>query len=150
MKLFGRAYLEAFIAFAILDGIWLSLIASDFYVEHLGYIMREQVIWPAAIAFYFLYIAGVVYLVSVPAALRNNWKKAGINGAVLGLVGYGTYDLTNYATLEGWPFIVLAVDLVWGAFVSSIIALGGFMGARRYIDAQRMKKAAAAAPYKDY
>lgn len=150
MKLFGRAYLEAFIAFAILDGIWLALIASDFYAQHLGYIMRQQVIWPAAIVFYFLYIAGVVYLVSVPAALRNNWKKAGINGAVLGLVAYGTYDLTNYATLQGWPFIVLAVDLVWGAVVSSVVALGGFMGARRYIDAQRMKKAAAAAPYKDY
>ncbi len=150
MKLFGRAYLDAFIAFAILDGIWLALIASDFYAQHLGYIMRQQVIWPAAIVFYFLYIAGVVYLASVPAALRNNWKKAGINGAVLGLVAYGTYDLTNYATLQGWPFIVLAVDLLWGAFVSSVVALGGFMGARRYIDAQRMKKAAAAAPYKDY
>lgn len=150
MKLFSRAYIEAFIAFAILDGIWLALIASDFYAQYLGYIMRQQVIWPAAIVFYFLYIAGVVYLVSVPAALRNNWKKAGVNGAVLGLVAYGTYDLTNYATLQGWPFIVLAVDLLWGAAVTSAVALGGFMGARRYIDAQRMKKAAAAAPYKDY
>ena len=145
MKLFGRAYLEAFIAFAILDGIWLSLIASDFYAENLGALMRDQVIWPAAFVFYFLYIAGVVYLVSVPAALERNWKKAALNGAVLGLVAYGTYDLTNYATLEGWPFIVLAVDLVWGTCVTTVIAIGGYMGGRRFIDAQIRKKAAEAA-----
>lgn len=145
MKLFGRAYLEAFITFAILDGIWLALIASDFYAKNLGALMREFVIWPAAFLFYFLFVGGIVYLVSIPAALKNNWKKAALNGAALGIVAYGTYDLTNYATLKNWPLIVLVVDLTWGAFVSSAVALGGFMGARHHINARRKKKAAAAA-----
>lgn len=131
MKQFGLAYLGALIAFAVLDGIWLAVIASDFYAETLGYIMREQIIWASAFIFYGLYIAGVVHLVSLPAARQGSWKKAALNGAILGLVAYGTYDLTNHATLRDWPLIVVIVDMAWGAFVTSVMALGGFWGAQR-------------------
>lgn len=142
MKPFARAYIFALLAFAVMDGVWLAVVASDFYAETLGYIMRDQIIWASALVFYALYIAGVVYFASVPAAKADSWKKALINGAFLGLVAYGTYDLTNHATLQGWPFIVVLVDMAWGATVTSVMAIAGFYGARSAHGSARMEKAA--------
>lgn len=130
MKLFARAYLFAFVAFAVMDGVWLAVVASDFYAETLGYIMREQIVWASALVFYALYIGGVAYFASLPAVHAGSWKKALGNGALLGLVAYGTYDLTNHATLQGWPFIVVVVDMAWGATVTSVMAIAGYYGAR--------------------
>jgi uncharacterized membrane protein len=44
------------------------------------------------------------------------------SGALLGLVAYGTYDLTNQATLKDWPWVVTLTDLAWGAFVTGAAA----------------------------
>lgn len=142
MKPFARAYIFALLAFAIMDGVWLAVVASDFYAETLGYIMREQIIWASALVFYALYIAGVVHFASLPAARAGHWTKALFNGAFLGLVAYGTYDLTNHATLQGWPFIVVVVDMAWGASVTSVMAIAGFYGARGTVDTSQMEKAA--------
>ena len=46
-------------------------------------------------------------------------------GAFFGLVAYGTYDLTNLATLRNWPLPMVIVDLVWGAVLSGVSAAGG-------------------------
>ena len=35
-------------------------------------------------------------------------------GALLGLVTYAAYDLTNLATLSGFPLVVALVDVTWG------------------------------------
>ena len=40
-------------------------------------------------------------------------------GALLGLVAYATYDLTNQATLRDWPWRVTLADLCWGTFVTA-------------------------------
>jgi uncharacterized membrane protein len=47
-------------------------------------------------------------------------------GGALGLVAYGTYDLTNYATLKNWPLTVTLVDLTWGAAVTAAGATIGY------------------------
>jgi len=39
-------------------------------------------------------------------------------GALFGLVTYATYDLTNLATLEGWPITLVIVDILWGISLS--------------------------------
>ena len=43
----------------------------------------------------------------------------------LGLVAYGTYDLTNQATLRDWPAAVTAADLGWGVVSSAWAAAVG-------------------------
>ena len=47
-------------------------------------------------------------------------------GALFGLFTYGTYDLTNMATLQNWPLAITIVDMLWGTF------LGGVLGAVAY------------------
>lgn len=123
---FLKSYLITIIVFFAIDMVWLTLVARGFYKKYLGYIMSPEVNWPAAIAFYLIFIAGLLYFSILPAVEARSLARAIISGALFGLVTYATYDLTNYATLRDWPFIVVAVDLVWGVVISSAVSLSAY------------------------
>jgi uncharacterized membrane protein len=44
-------------------------------------------------------------------------------GALFGLVLYGTCDLTNAALLRGWTRGLAALDMAWGSLASAVLAL---------------------------
>ena len=113
---FAVAYTAAALAFLLLDAVWLTTMASRLYRPAIGHIMREDFDVLAAAAFYTLYLAGVVVFVVWPSA---NGRSALARGAFFGLVCYATYDLTNQATVVGWPWHVTLVDLVWGSVVTA-------------------------------
>ncbi len=46
-------------------------------------------------------------------------------GAALALVAYGTYDLTNWAVLQGWPVILVPVDIGWGVCLTAVASVVG-------------------------
>ncbi len=125
----SKAYLGAFVAFLILDGTWLGVIAKGFYADQLGDRLRRNPNMLVAGVFYLVYVAGIVFLAVEPGLAARAWKTAALHGAVLGFVAYGTYDMTNYATLEGWPVKVVVVDLVWGTLLTAIAATAGFWAA---------------------
>jgi uncharacterized membrane protein len=113
-------YLLTFMVFFLIDMVWLGLVAKNFYRRHLGDMLSAKVVWPAAILFYLLFIAGLLLFVIEPAqgsALQALWK-----GAVFGLIAYATYDLTNLATLKNWPLLVTVVDLVWGTVLGAAVS----------------------------
>ncbi|MGL5540623.1 MAG: DUF2177 family protein [Erysipelotrichaceae bacterium] len=112
----------AFVVFLILDMLWLALIAKGFYQAQLGHLMTPSVNWAAALVFYVLYIAGVVFFVIEPAFVKQDWMQALGYGAFFGLLCYATYDLSNLATLKQWPLLVTVVDLVWGTSVTAAVA----------------------------
>lgn len=119
-----RNALVAFFAFAALDGVWLGLVMNRFYRDRLAAIARLEngafaPVWPAAILVYVLLAAGIAALV-VPRA-TSVWSAAGY-GAVLGLVVYGVYDLTNYATLAQYPLPLAVVDIAWGVLACAVCA----------------------------
>jgi uncharacterized membrane protein len=103
--------------------VWLVVVAKKFYSQHLGYIMRPDVGWLAAIIFYLLFITGLVTFVISPAVEKHSWLNAVLFGAFFGLVTYSTYDLTNLATLKNWPVIVTVVDLIWGMILSASVSV---------------------------
>jgi len=121
--MFIKLFLIALPVFFIIDMIWLVLIAKKFYSEQIGFIMRPDVNWTAAIIFYLLFIAGLVTFVISPAFEKQSWIHAALFGAFFGLVTYATYDLTNLATLKDWPVLVTVVDLIWGAFLAASISM---------------------------
>ncbi len=123
-------YLVTLVAFLIIDLIWLGLVARKFYREQIGFIMAPAVNWPAAIIFYLLYIAGLLYFVTYPAIVRESIAYATYSGALFGLICYATYDLTNLATLKNWPLKVTLIDLVWGSVLSTLLAMVGFLFGR--------------------
>ena len=122
MSDFFKLYAVAFIAFLIIDLIWLGVVARSFYQAQMGHLMRANVNWVAAITFYLIFVAGIVVLVVWPAIEQKSLAQAIVLGAVLGLVTYAAYDLTNLATLEGFPITVAIVDLVWGAVLCSTVS----------------------------
>lgn len=120
---FIKMYVIAFIVFIIIDALWLSLIANSFYKKHLGFIMATKPNYTAAIIFYLVFIVGVVYFVVMPGVESGSIGKVILSGALFGLIGYATYDLTNLATLKDWPIIVTIVDLIWGTTLSTVIGV---------------------------
>jgi len=106
--------------FFAIDMLWLGLIAKDLYRRHIGHLMADQVRWSAALLFYALYLIALQYFVIQPALHSSDPLQALINGALLGLLCYATYDLTNLATLKNWPVSLSIIDMVWGTVLTGL------------------------------
>ncbi len=115
-------YLITLAIFFAVDMVWLGVVAKNFYRKHLGYLMAPKVVWPAAILFYLLFIAGLVVFAVRPGLAAGGPLKAVLLGAFLGLVSYATYDLTNQATVKDWPLVVTVVDLIWGTALGGLVS----------------------------
>lgn len=126
-----KLYLIALPIFFLIDMLWLGLIAKNFYAKQIGFLLRPDVNWVAAISFYFLFIVGLVFFVVVPALEKNSLSHVLIFGALFGLISYATYDLTNLATVKNWPLLVTIVDLCWGAFLASSVSTLTFLIAHK-------------------
>ncbi|MFJ3009525.1 DUF2177 family protein [Pseudomonas fluorescens] len=124
------AYGATLVAFLLLDGIWLGVLMAPTYRELLGALMLEKPLLLPAAVFYCLYVFGCVQFVVLPA-ISLQW--AATRGALLGLVAYGTYDLTNWATLRGWSVQVSLMDWAWGAFATAVACTVGFLAAKRFV-----------------
>ena len=124
------AYLGAGLTFAAIDFVWLTTMTNRLYKPVIGPIMADKPDMKAAVAFYLISIAGTVFLAIAPALKEGNWTRAAINGAVLGLVAYATYDLTNQATLAVWQTKLTIIDLIWGTTLTMLSATGGYFAAR--------------------
>jgi uncharacterized membrane protein len=121
------AYLASLIVFLTLDLVWIRFIARNFYRRTIGNLLGDSPKIIPALMFYTLYILIMVYLVVQPSLLNNSLMQAAIGGALFGMIGYGTYSVTNYTILKNWPLSVAIIDLIWGAFVSSFTAMVCFM-----------------------
>jgi uncharacterized membrane protein len=115
-------YLITLAIFFIIDMIWLGVVAKAFYRRHLGALMSPKVNWAAAALFYLLFIVGLVVFAVRPALAAGRPILALVLGALLGLISYATYDLTNLATLKDWPLVVTVVDLAWGAVLGGAVS----------------------------
>ena len=124
-------YLMTTVVFFAVDMLWLGVVAKGFYRRHLGPLLAEQVNWTAAIVFYLLFIAGILVFAVFPALDKGSLGRAVLLGCLFGLLTYATYDLTNLATLKGFPPIVAVVDLAWGTFLTGVVSTAGFLIARR-------------------
>jgi uncharacterized membrane protein len=114
------AYAATLLAFLLLDAVWLTTMAERLYRPAIGHLMQAGFAWEPALLFYALYILGLVVF-GVGAGLeRGRPAVAAGRCALFGLIAYATYDLTNQATLEGWPWTVTLADLAWGTVASGI------------------------------
>jgi uncharacterized membrane protein len=126
MKISPRRLLLAYgvtlSCFLLLDACWLTLMGPRLYRPALAQLMADDVDLLAAALFYALYVAGLLTFAVVPGLERREPRRALRLGALMGLVAYATYDLTNQATLRGWPWFLTLTDLAWGAIVSATAA----------------------------
>jgi len=121
--MFLKLYAIALPVFFAIDMVWLVLVAKNFYQSQIGFLMKPDINWAAAIIFYLLFIVGLVLFVIEPAMEKGSWTHALLFGALFGLITYATYDLTNLATLKNWPLLVTIVDMAWGATLGALVSV---------------------------
>jgi len=131
MKAIVAAYTAAAVTMLGMDAVWLSTSVDLLYRPLLGDILLPGFRLVPAIAFYLLYVAGIVIFAVGPALSTGRWSAATGKGAMFGFFCYATYDLTNQATLKTWPAIVTIIDMGWGTFLTACVATTGYLAASR-------------------
>jgi len=123
MKPFLISTLSAIVSMLAIDSVWLNTMYSRFYKPNIGHLLGETVNYGPAAFFYLIYGSGLSLLVILPAITAGSGLgRVFLYGAIYGIVAYGTYDLTNQATLRDWPVLVTMVDIVWGALLTGTVA----------------------------
>jgi uncharacterized membrane protein len=117
------------IIFLAADAVMLSKFMGPLFRQHLGDGLIDGLRLPAAVGFYIVYLFGMVWFAGLPG-LRDGVSVAALNGAILGLVAYGTYELTSWAIMRDWHPSMVAADMVWGAAVTALSVTGGVLIAR--------------------
>ena len=131
------SYLAAYGATALvmlgLDLLWLGLVAKSFYRDSIGHLLADPPNLVAGGVFYLLYPVGVLLFAIAPAVWSGNvaapaempgWRAV-LGGALFGFFAYATYDLSNLATLRGWPLRLTLVDIAWGTALTAAAAAAG-------------------------
>ncbi len=127
------AYFATALVFLVIDYIWLGYIAKDMFQSSLSHLMADEPNLAIAGLFYLFYAAGIVYFCVNPAINGGSWTTALLNGAILGFLAYGTYDVTNAATLRDWPIMTSVIDTTFGTFLTASSALSGYFAAKWYL-----------------
>ena len=126
IKIVVIGYLLTFIVFLIIDMLWLGVVAKNLYQKYLGGFLSDNVNWTAAIIFYLLYVVGISIFAIWPSVNKDSVYNAILMGALFGFFTYATYDLTNLATIKGWPIPIVIIDIIWGSVLSAAVSFSGF------------------------
>lgn len=121
MPIFIILYLLSVPVFFIIDMIWLGWLGRGVYEKYIGNFLGE-VQWGAAVGFYLLYLIGLVFFAIYPAYNAGNVMLAIGLGAMFGFFTYLTYDMTNLATLDGWPWQIVVIDVLWGTILGAVVS----------------------------
>ena len=127
-----KPFLISLVAFMAIDFTWIGLVANKFYRSQIGFLLKDKFDLVPALAFYLIFLVGLLVFVIKPAIDNQSVQQAAQMGALFGVVTYATYDLTNLATLKNWPILVTIVDLCWGTFLCAAIT-GGTLFLARFI-----------------
>jgi len=125
-------YLATAAIFLVVDVIGLKLFIKPVFEQHVGHLFAEDFRMGAAGLFYLGYVAGIVWFVSMPAMRAEAPMMALASGVALGLLAYGTYEFTNYATLKDWTMQQVVMDTLWGGALTGFSAWGGVMLMRQF------------------
>jgi len=126
------AYIAAGLAFGALDAVYLRWAADNLYRPVIGSVLADEFRMGAAIAFYLIYIAGMVWFAVKPGIEAGSVGTASLNGALLGGLCYATFDLTSQAVMKVWSTHLSLIDIAWGTFATAIAASVATWAALRF------------------
>lgn len=115
-------WIAAAVLFLLIDMVWLLWLGRSFYVSEIGDLLRQPPNMGAAGAFYILYVTGLMVMVVWPAVQGGSVGQAVLYGAILGLIAYGTYDLTNLAVMKGFTTKIAVMDMIWGTVLTGTVS----------------------------
>ena len=123
-------YVVAALVFCVVDFIWLGTVAKSLYDRRLGDLLAPSPNLTAAVVFYAIFVAGLVFFVIHPAVEAGSWQRALFAGAFFGFVTYATWDLTNLAVLRGFPSSIVPIDMAWGTFLAAAVSIATYAAAQ--------------------
>jgi uncharacterized membrane protein len=129
MALLGT-YAITLAAFLAIDAIALKFVMYPLFQRHVGALLADDMRLGVAAGFYVFYVAGLMYFAVMPALRAESMALALLNGALLGLVAYGTYEFTNLATLRDWAWQMTLTDTLWGGVLTGLCAGVGYCASR--------------------
>jgi len=121
---YAAAIFAILIVLLVLDILWIKFVMGDVFRATLGETALQTPRLFAASLFYALYVGGIFFLIVQPST-SSTWTHTMLTAALLGLMAYGTYDLTNMATLKPWSWKLVGIDMAWGTIVTTLSALAG-------------------------
>ena len=121
-----KAFVAVCLTMTVIDLIWLGIVAQDLYGDLLGPLLTEDTVVVAAALFYLQYVLVLVFWAVLPTP---DVKTAAKRGLGVGWVGYATYELTNWAVIEGWPAALVPIDIAWGLVLTTAVAAAGRLAA---------------------
>ena len=125
-------YVVALVVFGVIDAGWLNTIGKILYRPALADILLDDLRLAPAIAFYLAYPVGIVVFAVMPGLRADSVLAASCHALLFGALAYGTYDLTNYATLRHWTLRIAVIDICYGALASAIAATAAAVMARSF------------------
>lgn len=128
-----KLYAIAAALFVVIDLVWLGLVANGLYRRIMGDVLRDSPNIPAAVAFYLLFLVGLVYFAIAPAIDGGSLSDALVKGALFGLFTYATFDLTSLAVVKGFPAAIVPIDMAWGTTLGAAVSTGTWWIAERLL-----------------
>lgn len=119
-------YFVSAVSFSVIDFIWLAKVAPKLYKDNIGHLMADKPNLPAIVAFYSIFLLGLMIFVIVPALQKSSLSHAAIYGALFGFFTYATFDLTSNAVFKDWPFKITAIDMVWGTILCTLVSVATY------------------------
>lgn len=126
-------YILTFALFIGLDFLGLSYIVKPVFQKHIGDLLLESFRIGPAVAFYAFYVGVLLWFVSWPALAQDRsllWVLG--NAALLGAMGYGTYEFTSLAVMKDWRWSMVLTDVTWGTCLTAVSATGGVWAVRAF------------------
>ena len=133
MKLLYTSTILAALIFLVIDIIWLSFAVKSFYRPNIGHLLLDKPVMWAAGLFYVIYVLGIAIVIIQPSLNSNDLNSVIYKAFIFGLVAYGTYNLTNMATIKGWSPSVVFVDMLWGGTLTAFSSYLGIVFAKKLI-----------------
>jgi len=127
------SYICVLVIFGAVDACWLPLMGPILYRPTLADILTPNVRVAPAVVFYLSYAVGVVMFAVLPGLRTAAASNVFLSALLFGAIAYGTYDLTNYATLRNWTLQITIIDIAYGALLSGIAGIAAYVLVRATI-----------------
>jgi len=102
-------------------------VVHQFIIDNFGTLITSQngsidmKLWAGLIAWFF--IVAMIFIFVLKSGLVTSYGTALLYGAIMGFLMYGMYDFTNLTFMKDYPLNFVIVDVIWGTFLCSMIAL---------------------------
>ena len=107
-------YIKFLVLYVLIDMIWI-IGGNKFHTDMINKVQGSNITpnYIAALLYYLMAPLAYVYIIKPLSKTKEDVIK---NSILVGLLMYGTFDLTNKALFKNYPWTYTIADMTWGMF----------------------------------